>query len=282
MEKVTLEEIEREKQLAKLMRWHSKFNFLLGHNGLREGHTHGLIGTTSAGKSTLLKAIIYEIAEQGSKVGVWLSEEKKGEYAMQLIKHEVTQKILDNIRFEHESDLPSTQGNLKLFHEHLDTKFRNLFVNGYKVLFIDNITTSKMYSAAARPEGQERICEILKNWNSKGMTIFWIGHTAKNVVNNNGRLVNTEDIRGLNFISMITEYFYCVTKITVEGKQANILEVSKHRFHEEAKGHFLLAYKDKKYIGDCKVTFSEIKTLMKNRDTFSNSDKKEKNNWGIQ
>lgn len=265
----TREEAEERLKKHNTQVYTSRFSFLNVHKGIRPSSFTGLMGTAGSGKSTLTKSIISDCA-QTEPVTVYLTEEEKSDYELQL--HQIGAKM-ENIKYISESQLPfegaDNDGCISMLLE-------TLFMSDSNVIFIDNVTTSKLYEKFGY-NGQCKLIESLRSFTKEsGKTVFYIAHTKKNADNNGAELFNGGHIRGTYQAYQQAEYFYSLqpisTTITRNGEKIEymfpILQILKHRYHDISKRFYLLGYKDGQYKFDTEIDYEKIKDIWKKRNTL--------------
>ena len=264
-------EIEMHKELRDKTVYPSRFEFLKGHNGIRPNSLSGLIASTGVGKTTLLKCIIAETAND-KKVLIWISEETVVEY--QELIHHLDKSCLRNIVFVEEKEIPEeykeTQEDFFAYFEQMVEE------SGCSIVFIDNVTSSLFYNQRFGFTGQSKSAEFLRAFTKRVCEVFYLGHTRSEITENYNKVINPEDMRGNKDLALMTEYFYIIQKFTSNGRQFNCLRVAKYRHHEKAAGWFSLAYENRAYIGDSKVPFNLINKIFKSRDYFGKAVKNKK------
>lgn len=242
----------------------STFGFLMAHNGLRPGCSHGILGTLGSGKSTLLKALICQTAE-AKRVGVYLSEERVLSYQVGINRVNSNQEILDNIKFIQESNLKKdrTPRQIKGL---IEMAIKEM---GLKAIFMDNITTSCLYGDHVNQAEQCHTIEWMNETaRATGCSFFYVAHTKKEVTDNLNRLLTPEDVRGNTLLPIMTEYFYTLQKFEGNERQYHVVRNCKHRYHEKASGFFLLKYENGRYVEDSKINFERVNEIFKMRDSF--------------
>ncbi len=251
---------ERLKHHQKI-HYKSRFKFLMAHKGVRPGTFTGLMGTAGAGKSTLVKSIISDCAEQ-IPITIYLTEEKTIDYEIKL--HEMKSKM-ENITFIEESMIPFDEMDLE---GAMIILLENLFMVDSDIIFMDNITTSTLYERFGL-KGQTTLVNKLRDFaNNTGKTIFFIAHTKKDADNNGYKLFNGGDIRGTYQLYQQAEYFYIMQPISVKDQLFPIMQITKHRFHEINKRYYLLGFKDGFYKFDMEINFDKIRDIFKKRNTL--------------
>lgn len=256
-------EIEMHSKLKDRTIFHSRYSFLMAHNGIRPNCLHGLMGSTGSGKSTLTKCVITETAAE-HRILVWISEENVVEY--QELINKLDKSVLPNIVFVEEKEIPAEyKEDQARFLEYFEQMVDEADVD---LVFIDNITTSAFYNTRFGFYGQQKTAEFMINLVKRKCSVFYVTHTRSEVTDNYGKVATPEDIRGSKELALVTEYMYIIQKFTTEDKQFNVLRVAKYRHHEAAAGWYGLKYEKKAYIGDSKVPFAVINRIFKMRDHF--------------
>lgn len=260
----SIEQIEKSAQVHHIALWDSKFDFLKATQGIRPACLIGLMGTTGTGKSTLLKAIIADTA-QDHPVMVWLTEEPVVQYVAGIKKSKQTTNF-ENILFFHEDDLG--ESTKEKVDDLLFYFFEKVVESGCRIVFMDNITTSAFYSSHFGEKGQSRVIDALKKFAHKNkITIFFLIHTAKNVTDNSGKLIMGEDVRGSNKSFITADYFYILQRFEVASKFFTFIRIIKHRYHENVTHkYFILNYIDGHYYSDTKTDFAVINKAFLDRN----------------
>ena len=240
-----IEKIKQASQKHQIALWDSRFDFLKITKGIRPSCLIGLMGTTGTGKSTLLKSIIADSASEFS-VMVWLSEEPVSQYVSGIEKA-TRGANFQNILFCHEDDIGEA------VKESLDDLlfyfFEKITESGARIVFLDNITTSALYSSSFGDKGQTKVINALKKFcHKRDITILYLVHTAKNVSDNSGKLIRGEDVRGTNMSYMASDYFYILQRFEIGSSFFTFLRVDKHRYHENILNKFyILHFKEGHY-----------------------------------
>lgn len=251
--------------------FHSTFAHLDAHFGVRRGCYSVYMGSTSCGKSSLLKTIIVQASSTPDvTVLVWLSEEKKAKYAKGMSHYcNTTGADLSKVKFFEESSIDMTQ--LKT-HEDFLIFVRDVMVSaGADIVFFDNISTSRLYGSSTHIKDQAKTVTFFKRQSQDlDIAIVAICHTSSDVSDNQGRLFTTEDVRGLKSISIEASYFYALQKFTSNGTIYLTLRTLKFRDHDQASGTYILNYDHNMgvYVGDKKVDFEAINEIFKKRDSL--------------
>jgi energy-coupling factor transporter ATP-binding protein EcfA2 len=268
-ESVSVDDIKDAMADSKRSHFFTSFEHLSAHYGIRRGCYGVYMGTTGSGKSSLIKSIIVQTAStKDTTVLVWLSEEKKAKYAngMHLYASKVGLDI-GKIKWFEESSIDHAA--LKTHDDFLQYFKEVIAASGADAVFIDNITTSRLYGAQTALWDQGKSVEALKRVSQDlDIAITCVAHTGSNVSDNMGRLFTTEDIKGLKAISMEASYFYSLQKFTKANEIFLTLRTLKFREHNNAAGTYLLKYDHQLsvHVGDSKISFEDVNTIFKERD----------------
>lgn len=240
----------------------SRFGFLNETHGVRPSSFIGLMGTAGSGKSTLIKSIVSDCA-LNEPVLCYLTEEKSEDYEMHL--HFIGANM-EHVSFIEENE--SAFGDLDIDGA-IAMILEPFFMSESKIIFFDNITTSVLYEKFGY-KGQCKLISALRAFcNDSGKTIFFVAHTKKGSDNNGHRLFTGDDIRGTYQSFQQAEYFYILQPVNVRDQVFPLIQIAKHRFHDEIKSKFyLLGYKDKQYKFDMPVGFEKIKEIFKKRNVL--------------
>lgn len=260
----SMAEIERSAQVHRLGLWDSRFEFLRATNGIRPACLIGLMGTTGTGKSTLLKSIIADTAAD-HPVMVWLTEEPINQYVAGIKKSKHNANF-ENIYFYHESDIGES---VKEKLDDLLFYFKEAVIqSGCRIVFMDNITTSAFYSSHFGEKGQAKAIDSFTNFCHKhNVTIFYLIHTAKNVTDNSGKLIQGEDVRGSNKSFIMSDYFYILQRFEVASQFFTFLRIVKHRYHPTMEyKYYKLNFMDGYYYSDSGAAFDVINKAFMDRN----------------
>lgn len=250
--------IEENKKRNKQYLIGSSFNFLKKHYGLRPCCTHGIIGSMGSGKSSLAKRIAEESACE-NKVLIWLTEETTGEWQTKMSRN------LKNISFIEEKALPKEAfQTIEKFYEFFE---RAIDEAKPKLVIIDNVTTSFMYSDRAGIKGQDYTARVLTTIpKNKKVSILYVAHTKKEITTNCTRLLTPEDIRGSGQLAIQSEYVYLFHKFTIAQTPYSVIRTAKHRHHDEAHGIFALVWQDGNYSCDRELDWETFKKFFNKMD----------------
>jgi len=238
--------------------------FLNCHRGIRPNKMHLLMAPTHAGKSTLTRSIITDFVyrNKGKKVMLVLSEETKQEFEAELSNAVDGDEILQNIQvFSEQSWHNETPNGIM--------KFISDFVDQYRhdLLFIDNITTSKIYNDRTVKE-QSEVSTWLKIMTKK-TAVFVIAHTLGSDFNN--RLLDENDIRGSKTITNLTEFLYILQPVYVGDRIFQFINIKKHRSQDVKSKFFQLVYNPtlKVFDQDREIDFDSLASIFKQRNQLS-------------
>ena len=138
-----------------------------------------------------------------------------------------------------------------------------------KVIFIDNITSSYLYSEdiSIREQGRsatimQRICKKLN------VSIFFVAHTKKNINDTYSGLIKAEDVRGSAKISIVSEYLYILQRFNSGEKVFPIVSIAKARHHQVDNTYFLLGFEDGIHKFDKIIPFSLVRKIYNSRDVL--------------
>lgn len=238
----------------------TSLSFLTNVNGWRKGCVHVVLGTTSSGKSTLVRSIIHDILANNDKVNVslFLSEETSDDYSLELYRAFRNLNYQDRVNFYSEQDTLDLNKSRALLEE--------AFSDNSEVIIYDNLTTSMVYGE--KYEGQSECAIKLKTATKKSNKAFVaIAHT-NNVIKNSRDLIDSGSVRGSKTISNIAEFFFINHQISCDDNLFNFIQIEKHRNQRPENKFFRLNYDNKKSIfKNCTpVSFNDFKELWKLRD----------------
>lgn len=237
------------------------FNFLLNINGWRKGALTIVLGTTSSGKSTLMRSIIVDLLEKNKRARVtcYLSEETEAELFLELYKY------FNSVDFEERVSVVSE--NDCLDEKNMAGQLEKCFLDDSHVLIFDNITTSKLYNSKTPQEQSDfaNNLKIMAKRNNKAL--ICVAHT-NNVEKMAGKMISSSDIRGSKNISNLAEFFFINYQISSKENLYNYIHIEKHRSQSPEDKIFMLRYDKNRNIfkDDIAVGFEKFKELWKLRD----------------
>lgn len=251
-ESLTMCEIEKKVLIedSETHHWKSNFPFLSQHYGFRNGMVHLFIGTTGSGKSTLTRTLVCDLLSnlnENRRGGLWLSEETVTQFKVEFsrsgyekqtdffhITSELTQEVGDYISSE-EKFLNAVDAFIRKFN--------------LKILFIDNITTSKIYGNSIGIASQNNIATGLKKIASKhGIPLVIIAHTNANISDSYDKIISSKDIRGSKYIGNISEFIYILQRVVTNDKIIPYLLIDKCRTVSMKNHFFELGYVPRRRI----------------------------------
>ena len=261
---VSMEEINAKMKENDQMIFYSRFNHLQVMHGIRPQMTHGILGTSGSGKSSLLKTYIVDAA-RNNKVLIHLSEETILEFQVAMHKIPDAMKSMKNMLFMEEKNfddyfLSDQDAFLSYFRE-------MVIESGVKLVFIDNVTSSLFYTDDIGPSGQSKTALYFSKITKElKVAIFYVAHTSKRIVDNQSELITIEDIRGSAKLPIVSENMFILQKFVSGDRIYPIMIVAKHRHHQVDNKFFLLQYTDGAYTGDSSIEFSLVNRIFKQRN----------------
>jgi KaiC/GvpD/RAD55 family RecA-like ATPase len=256
--------IDKEKETY---HFYTRFNFLSAHFGIRPSENHLIVGTSGSGKSTLARSIAVDCATK-KRVLFWASEESKRSVAPAFNKITRDKNTLDNITIYSELDMPK---EIKQSGIHTFISFFQERVMCYEpdIIFIDNLTTSYMYSDSIGYQGQhEMACELVNFANKNKIPIFMIAHTKKGIVDNQSQPIDITDIRGNTAIANAVGYGYILQNFKIGNSLFPYIYIHKHRHHEVTAKYYSINFEDGVYNRDREVDFKIINEAYQKRNRF--------------
>lgn len=241
----------------------SKFGFLNSHRGFRKGSVHLIIGNTSGGKSTLIRALTGDLMfhPENSKVhlGVWLSEETVEQYQAQLSMGQESNEAL--LRTEAFYELSSPDVTEVTFNNWVKTVKPD-------VLIIDNITTSKFYMDK-KPDVQAQFAINVKSLAQKyNIAVIVVAHTDSSVNQSQKGYIELNQVRGSKQLSNISEFAYILQRFQIESEFFATIRIVKHRSQDIVHDLFLLHYDKSKrsYKGDTALEHAKFREAYEQRN----------------
>lgn len=244
----------------------SQVPFLREHQGWHRGKLHLLMGTTSGGKTTLVRTLLLEflITNQNLNLGFVFSEEE----TVDLVK-ELKDAVGSNMPFLDRSYAhEELSSDIKTIHQNLEMIKKLVIENDISLLIYDNLTTSRFYMGA-RPDEQVKYVMALKQLAKEhSVAILIVAHTQAGINDNGGRLIDPQDIRGNKSVSNLTEFLYILQRFQVEEDFHPYLMIKKNRGYVLENSIFYLIFdKERKaYTGFNPVTFKSFKEIFKKRN----------------
>jgi hypothetical protein len=247
-------------RIANTTYFHTRFNFIKQHNGLRPNKMHLFVAPTHVGKSTLTHALIDDliIRNDGMKILLYLTEETLDDFETAISRFVIDgTKINENLTVMVEDKSCSDQEIMESIED-------RLMHTEYHLLVVDNITTSKLYMDR-KVDVQSTAAVWLKGLLTD-TTLFLIAHTASN--NYNTELLDETSIRGSKTISNITEFLYVMQPVRLNDSLQQYIRVVKHRGQEPDNKFFSLAYNSRlrTITEDLPCDFETFKSVFKLRN----------------
>lgn len=245
--------------------------FMDDHFGLRPGCIHTLMGSTGAGKSTLMQSLLMTWGKK-IEVLVYLTEENEDRFEKKIFEKNKNSEFLSpNVHLMHEKQILISQPceNYRAMLQEIE---KAIVESSAKILVIDNLTTSAFYEgkiSAAIPilSGFRNLAEHYK------IAIFIVVHTRKGVSEMSKGLMEPDDVRGSANISNTSDYFYTFYRVgqtTGTGQKVwgSFIFVNKTRDHDTQGNMYTLNYdfSNKTYHSDKQVSFDLFKKFMKDKD----------------
>jgi len=264
---MTPQEIREMREESAHVYFESTFSFLKAHKGLRPGEMHLLLATSGSGKSTLTRKIMMDCAEQYS-VLAWLSEETRENFVSALSSNYPKKEIAENIKIISEMGIDPryTNNPINLFNKFAD----HIKLLNPRVVFFDNITTSRMYMGL-RPNEQDAMAWRLKNlFEELGIACFLVAHTKSEVSDSMARLIEDTDIRGSKSISNLIPYLYIFQRFQVGSLFFPTIRIRKSRGHRIKNSLYKLTYSmdANTYVSDKALDFIDFKNAFKQRNVL--------------
>ncbi len=259
---ITKSEAATLRELSSTTIFETNFNFLNAHNGFREEKVHLFIGSTGAGKSTLVRSLVLDFLKNNPSKNLLLilSEESiedvKGEFSR-------TQFLdMDNPNLMIISEEESKEEG---FLNYIDEVIRE---NNIHCLFYDNLTTSFIYNDK-RPNEQFKVAKKIKTITKKNeIATVLIAHTNAEVNDNCNRLITENDIRGTKSLVNLVEFLYILQRFEINQHFFPTVRIKKHRSQDPESKMFRLIYNSKcsLYQEDLSIGFKDFKAAYGKRD----------------
>jgi archaellum biogenesis ATPase FlaH len=242
----------------------SELKFIKQHNGLRPGEIHLFLGPVGEGKSTLNRTVIIDflVNNPGMKILLWLSEETEEKYAAELSRS--LHAHFDRIEFVSERTMENIESE-KTFFARMEEEIKK---SEARIVFFDNITTSKCYGNRKNPD-QSRVADKFKKLAEKmGIAVILIAHTKKGIHSGRGSLIESDDIRGDATIVNVSEFLYILQQFSFNDEKQGTIRITKYRGQDIENSTFFLVYNrmGRFYCQARQVSFSEFKKKYAGRD----------------
>lgn len=244
--------------------WESRFEFLNATKGIRPKNLCGLLGTTGAGKTSLLQSIIVDTAKE-TPVLVFLSEECVSDYEDGILLQTRDRAVLDNIKFFHEASIDTEL--IQSVDEYINLLKMAAKDAGAAIIFLDNLSTSLFYSDSLTPAEQNLAAtKLFRFCETTGITLFYACHTTATARDGMGKLFTPEDVRGCKQIAIRSSFFYIIQRLDAGDERYNILRIYKHRGFPGKAGFYSLKWEGSRYVRDAKISYSILNEMFKRRN----------------
>jgi archaellum biogenesis ATPase FlaH len=255
LEKVTKDEIKGSINDAMERKYPSKFAFLNEHNGIRPSALSIMLGTSGGGKSTLIKSIVADSCKD-HEVIVWLSEEEKSQYSIDLVRVDPNVN-LDNIYFFEERKYREHIKSLRSTESIISSLMGMIREQKVGIVFFDNLTTSSFYDGR-KPEVQADILAGLRDSAIKdNIALFCAAHVGK-MTDGLTKMIRQDDIQGSSASTKTAQFFYILHLIDVGDKRQAYIELKKHRGFNPLCKFFKLLFKYGAYVSDERSSFESV------------------------
>ena len=237
------------------------FNFIDTHRGWRKGKLHTILGTASAGKSTLVRSVTADfIANTRNKqdIGIILSEETEIDFLTEFYRSKIEK--LNRIHTFQE-----LEQNFKTVNEYFNRLKIWIKQHDIKCLIYDNLTTSFAYMDRNANE-QALVAKFLKQLAMElDIPVIAICHTGANVKENQKELITMNDIRGSKTIVNLSEFFYIMQVFYQGDKRHTTVSIKKHRGQDIGGNVFKLKYnsENRMFHGDVTLDWEAFELITK-------------------
>lgn len=258
---ITPEELELWIEQNDTKFYETVFNFIDTHRGWRKAKLHTILGTASAGKSTLVRSITADwIANTRNKsdIGIILSEETEIDFLSEFYRGEF--KYLERIHTFQE-----LEQNFTTVKDYFNRLKIWIAEHGIKFLIYDNLTTSFAYMDRQANE-QAIVAKYLKQLAMDlDIPVIAICHTGANVNENQKHLITMNDIRGSKTIVNLSEFFYIMQVFWKDDRRATTISIKKHRGQDIGGNVFKLKYnpQNRMFFGDVTLDWESFERLTK-------------------
>lgn len=257
---------------AKRTYWSTGFHFLRTHAGLRPGKLHLFLGPTHAGKSTIVRSIVADIARMNlgnpkfKKILIWLSEESRIDFLTEFIRVKTDKNMLSKFHVLSEQD----DYIQKMKDRTITSTFMHEAQAADMVIF-DNITTSQIYMDK-NFDVQSTMAKLFKKVaRVANVPIVLIAHTKAGINEGYKGLIENDDIRGSKTLPNLCEFLYTLQGIRMRERFYPTIRILKHRGQNVDHKLYVLNYDHKRgiYDFDTRMKFEDFKGLWKERDKLS-------------
>ncbi|MGB1290502.1 MAG: RAD55 family ATPase [Pseudoalteromonas sp.] len=237
------------------------FNFLRQHCGFREGKLHLLIGSTSSGKSTLVRSILFDYLERNpkKKAFLYLTEESDADFKLGIA---YSRKKIDTDRVVRYSEQDGQPSKEKLFHMIQKASEENI-----RFLILDNLTTCQFYNDKPFEYQSSFVKDLKTELTKHHVACFCIAHTST-TANAGKALLDGDSIRGNKSVSNLAEYLYCLEKMVSGNQIGQAITLVKNRNHTADDYTFILKFNrmTRLFNQDFAIPFEEFKQMYNKRN----------------
>lgn len=247
-------------KLSRVKLWDSRFSFLNAHYGIRPSRIHYLIGTTGTGKSSVLEAIIGDSSIE-HPTAVISTETDAMRYIPAI--EEARRDSSKNVNFVFEKTInPEITINPERYLGWIEDMIVD---SGVKAVFLDNLTTSCLYSGnfASQQNASKRLTTLAGKLD---IALFVIAHTKAEVTDNMNRPINGEDIRGPKTPFIEADFFYVFQRWVIGKNFFPVMTTVKHRGYKTLDKLHMLNFQNGIYTGDKKVEFEDVNRIFCQRN----------------
>jgi len=267
--RMTDEEFDTEVAHLKKQEFHSNFNFLNDHKGLRTEELSLIIGPRGNGKSTLVRTIVCELLSDERRIYIFLSEESCSRYKMPIFnafKIQTRCKDIDpnfymeNLFLESQINLDSESLEYNNFLRGLELKITEL---NLEVIIFDNFTTSFICSLQFKYQALA-VAAFKRMAIEYGVVFLLVIHTGKGT-NIYEKMIDGENVRGDATSVNIGSYNYMLTTFFRLQPPRAFLSVDKARYHTKSnKKVYELKFHEEVglYVGDRQSSQDQVEAII--------------------
>jgi len=233
---MTIKQADEDTEKLHTTEFPTNFVFLSDHSGFRRGEIHTLVSPKGAGKSTLIKTLALEMAENGKRVFILLSEETVDQYKLVIFKSALgtfggnvikTNEFMSNLFIASE-----LEGEKKTPSELFST-FESILVEYDIDLFIyDNFTTGAFSQQLVSSQGNASI-DFKRSLIKYKYSALIVHHAAKGT-NVYDSILDGDNVRGNATSVNMGSYNYLLSTFFKENPIRAFLITDKARHHNKA------------------------------------------------
>jgi len=269
----------------------SKYKFLNDHNGLRPANVHLIFSKTGVGKSTLLRSLMNDYADQ-FQILYYSTEERLKEVetmlAYSMEKDFTYPPVFISEKSNEILELVNHDDDIKNIDRVFDKLTQTLIETESKILIFDNITTSILYlqkSPAIQSTFARRILSLVEAINLPAIIFQHLANASNSKSFQN---IEADDVKGAKDISSMTQYSYYLTQkefyneddgdkidLNRTTSKVNFLHVKKNRWGGSKGNNYVLNFCENTKIFDYDMLISnqDLNDLLK-REVIFNEKKK--------